>query len=237
MTLSYTETGDGDPVVLLDWSPWDSGALAATLSSAFRVISVAPPDFVGAPPTEDEVVGAIEQVTEEAGLATFSLGGASLGARASFGIALRKPQAVSSLILVSPSFVEPASVPPWGSPDLAMKLMSAHPDNCTPPPPDRTRLLWQLAEQWGKADSSAVDLLPNLTCATLVVLGQEDRTVSRAAGGVWKDRVPNCSISYVYDAGHAIGTDRPEALANVVRDFIVRRETFIIENRSSLMTP
>ena len=82
-----------------------------------------------------------------------------------------------------------------------------------------------------------MDLLPNLTCATLVVLGQEDPLVSRAAGGVWKEGVPNCSISYVYDAGHAIGTDRPEALANVVRDFIVRRETFIIENRSSLMTP
>jgi hypothetical protein len=31
--------------------------------------------------------------------------------------------------------------------------------------------------------------------------------------------------------------DRPAALASVVLDFLERRETFIVENRSSLINP
>ena len=31
--------------------------------------------------------------------------------------------------------------------------------------------------------------------------------------------MPNCHLVYVYDAGHAISTDRPEAFTEVVADF------------------
>lgn len=117
--------------------------------------------------------------------------------------------------------------------------MLAHPEADSHKLPDsvRTAALAALAEQWRNMGDDAADLLPSLSCATLSVFGQEDRLVSREAGGLWKGQVPNCNICYVYDAGHAVAVDRPDALANVVADFMERRETFIVENRSSLINP
>ena len=88
------------------------------------------------------------------------------------------------------------------------------------PSPERTELLSLLAGRWREAGVDASRRLADLACATLVVFGQEDRLVSRGAGGIWKAEVPNCSLSYVYDAGHAIAIDRPDALTNVVLDFV-----------------
>ena len=117
--------------------------------------------------------------------------------------------------------------------------MLAHPDEAAQalPGASRTATLWDLSEQWQSSDTDTASLLPDVACATLVVFGQEDRIVSRGAGGIWKDRVPNCNVCYVYDAGHAIAVERPAALLNVVLDFVERRETFIVENRSFLVNP
>ena len=55
------------------------------------------------------------------------------------------------------------------------------------------------------------------------------------AGQMWKEQVLNCNVCYVYDAGHAVGVDRPDALVGVALDFAERRETYIVERRSSLI--
>jgi hypothetical protein len=49
--------------------------------------------------------------------------------------------------------------------------------------------------------------------------------------------MPNCHLVYVYDAGHAISTDRPEAFTEVVADFIVRREAFVISQTETVIHP
>ena len=162
--------------------------------------------------------------------------------------ALLLPQSVSTLVLVSPTCVGPsaAGLPGltgatllWDTPELAADVMLAHPDDAELPRPgaERTALLSSLAERWRATEVDVSQQLPELACATLVVIGQEDRLVSREAGGIWKAQVPNCSLSYVYDAGHAIAVDRPDALTNVVLDFVERRETFIVENRPSVINP
>ena len=117
--------------------------------------------------------------------------------------------------------------------------MLAHPEDAgiDLPENDRTQVLATLAAS-SKGDSADVESqLHDLYCATLAVFGQEDRMVSRQAGHIWKERMPNCSVCYVYDAGHAVGVERPDALATVVLDFVERRETFIVENRNSIINP
>jgi hypothetical protein len=42
---------------------------------------------------------------------------------------------------------------------------------------------------------------------------------------------------FVYDAGHAIAAERPEALAGVVSDFLERRETFIVSQVNTMINP
>ncbi len=234
--LRYTDSGSGEPVVLLDWTPWESRVLSDSLSAGYRVISLEPPAQTG---DSYDVAEAVAKTAEAAGLDAYALVGTSLGADAAFKLALLRPQSVSTLVVVSPSFVEPSAANQWHTPEQAANVMLAHPANSeTPQPgPERTALLSSLAEKLRADGVDAPRRLAELICATLVVFGQEDRLVSRGAGGIWKAEVLNCSLSYVYDAGHAIAVDRPDALTNVVLDFVERRETFIVENRPSVINP
>ena len=117
--------------------------------------------------------------------------------------------------------------------------MLAHPDDGDRSPPDagRSGLLSALANRWRDKESDDVGSLGRITASTLVVFGQEDRLVSRMAASVWKEGVPNCNICFVYDAGHAVAVERPDALARLVPDFLERREAFVVENRSGLTLP
>ena len=47
-------------------------------------------------------------------------------------------------------------------------------------------------------------------------------------GRHYKTLLPNCHLVFVYDAGHEISTDRPEAFADVTDDFLRRHEAFVI---------
>ena len=238
----YSVAGSGDPVVLLDWTPWESRVLADSLAASYRVLSLDPPSEIA---DANDAARAVAEAAETAGLDAYTVVGVSLGADAALRVALLRPQSVSTLVLVSPTCVEPSAARPWHTPELAASAMLAHPHlppeegrvgDLPRPNPERTALLSSLAEQW-RAAGDASKRLTELACATLVVFGQEDRLVSREAGGIWKAEVPNCSLSYVYDAGHAIAVDRPDALTNVVLDFVERRETFIVENRPSMINP
>jgi pimeloyl-ACP methyl ester carboxylesterase len=49
--------------------------------------------------------------------------------------------------------------------------------------------------------------------------------------------MPNAHLVFVYDAAHAISTDRPEAFAEVVADFVERREAFVISRNETVIHP
>jgi pimeloyl-ACP methyl ester carboxylesterase len=79
--------------------------------------------------------------------------------------------------------------------------------------------------------------LADLAVPTLVVLGTRDDIVPPAAGRVYKDRMPNAHLVFVYDAGHAVSADRPEAFAEVVADFLERHEAFVISRARTVIHP
>jgi pimeloyl-ACP methyl ester carboxylesterase len=56
-------------------------------------------------------------------------------------------------------------------------------------------------------------------------------------GRVYKDLMPGCHLVFVYDAGHGISTDRPEAFAEVVVDFLERHEAFVISRTETVIHP
>jgi pimeloyl-ACP methyl ester carboxylesterase len=56
-------------------------------------------------------------------------------------------------------------------------------------------------------------------------------------GRIYKDLMPNCHLVFVYDAAHAISTDRPEAFAEVVVDFLERHEAFVISRAETVIHP
>ena len=58
-----------------------------------------------------------------------------------------------------------------------------------------------------------------LPTPTLVLFGTLDRVIPPEMGRLYKELLPNCHLVFVYDAGHAISTERPEAFAEVTADF------------------
>lgn len=79
--------------------------------------------------------------------------------------------------------------------------------------------------------------MPTLNLPTLVLFGTLDRSIPPEMGRIYREMMPNCHLVLVYDAGHAIDMDRPEAFASVVEDFLQRHEGFIVTAQSSLIYP
>ena len=77
--------------------------------------------------------------------------------------------------------------------------------------------------------------LGRIQCPTLVVFGNDDPQSDTAR--IYRAHIPNCHIALVYAAGPDIAAQRPQALLNLVADFLERRETFIVANRSRIINP
>ncbi len=56
-------------------------------------------------------------------------------------------------------------------------------------------------------------------------------------GRIYKELMPNSHLVLVYDAGHSISTERPEAFAEVVADFLNRHEAFVISRVETVIHP
>jgi pimeloyl-ACP methyl ester carboxylesterase len=82
-----------------------------------------------------------------------------------------------------------------------------------------------------------VDGMPwaSIAAPALVLIGTRDGAATTHHGLV--ARIPGCHLVVVYDAGPAIGADRPEAFAEVVADFLDRHEAFVISRAATRIHP
>ena len=79
--------------------------------------------------------------------------------------------------------------------------------------------------------------LRSLPVPTLVLFGTLDGVIPPEMGRFYKELLPNCHLVFVYDAGHAISTERPEAFAEVTLDFLERREGFVVSRTETVIHP
>ncbi|MGE0747008.1 MAG: alpha/beta fold hydrolase [Rhodospirillales bacterium] len=86
-------------------------------------------------------------------------------------------------------------------------------------------------------DDTFVPRLKDLATPALALFGTEDRIAPCESAHRYRTAMTNCSVVMVYDAGHAIDTDRPEAVASVVDDFLARHEGFLVRRTSGLIHP
>jgi pimeloyl-ACP methyl ester carboxylesterase len=83
-------------------------------------------------------------------------------------------------------------------------------------------------------DGLADDALREIKQPVLVLCGTKDQS---AAGDRWRTLLPDCHFMFVYDAGPAIGTERPEALAFIAREFFERRDLFLVSRENGMVFP
>jgi hypothetical protein len=57
------------------------------------------------------------------------------------------------------------------------------------------------------------------------------------AGDCYRAMLPDCHFMFVYDAGRAIGAERPEALAYIALEFFERRDLVLVGRESGMAFP
>jgi pimeloyl-ACP methyl ester carboxylesterase len=87
------------------------------------------------------------------------------------------------------------------------------------------------------ADRSLAERIAHLNVPVLTLFGTRDAAVPPETGRHWRALLPGCNIVFVYDAGSDIARDRPEALADVVLDFLDDPRAFLINRASGVRHP
>jgi pimeloyl-ACP methyl ester carboxylesterase len=68
----------------------------------------------------------------------------------------------------------------------------------------------------------------------LVLSGTKDGS---DAGDRYRTLLPDCHFMFLYDAGRAIGAERPEALAYIALEFFERRDLLLVTRESGMAFP
>jgi pimeloyl-ACP methyl ester carboxylesterase len=246
--IRVMEAGEGPPLVQLH----GAGGLRLTpahdlLARRFRVLAFEMPGFGNSGEnlrTRDmtELAATMARAAAALGLEQFNLWGTSFGGKTAAWLAVQQPERVLALLLEAPAAIRPAdAAPPSGSPAELARLLYAHPERVAVPPPDpvamaRARPL--VVRLIGPPrDAALEEKLRRLAVPTLVVFGTEDRIIPPELGHLYKELIPNCHLVFVYDAGHSIGAERPEAFAELIADFVERHEAFVISRAGTVIHP
>jgi pimeloyl-ACP methyl ester carboxylesterase len=190
-----------------------------------------------------ELAGTMAAAVGGLGIDKFNLIGTSFGGKVALWLSVQQPERVEALVLEAPAAIRPAgSEPPSGSPEEMARRLYAHPERLGPLPiPDpsiqaKTRTLVGRLRGPDR-DADLETRMRGLSIPTLVLFGTLDRVIPPEMGRFYKELLPNCHLVFVYDAGHAISTERPEAFAEVTLDFLERREAFVVSRTETMIHP
>ena len=247
--IRYLAAGEGPPLVHLH----GAGGLRLTpahdlLSRRFHVIAFEMPGFGASienrrTRTMPELASTMAAAAERLGLDTFNLMGTSFGGMTALWLALQQPDRVRALILEAPAAIRPEGLaPPSGAPDDIARRLYAHPERMPPVPPrdavEAARSLLLVRRLRGPDRNAELEArLRDLATPTLVLFGTRDGVIPPDMGHIYKELMPDCHLMFVYDAGHAIAAERPDAFVEVVVDFLDRTDAFVISRGMTVLMP
>lgn len=247
--IRYMAAGQGAPLVHLH----GAGGMRLTrahdlLSKHYSVIVFEMPGFGESPEntrtqTLPELAATMGSAIAALGVENCNLLATSFGARVALWMAVRQPDRVPALVLEGPAAIRPAGNRlPTGTPEEMARLLFAHPERIgafRPLPPailaKQRALVGRL--RGPNRDDELEARMRDLATPTLVLFGNLDRAMPPSVGRHYKELLPNCHLVFVHDAGHEISTDRPEAFADVVHDFLDRHEAFVISRAETMIQP
>lgn len=246
-TLRYLESGDGPAVLYIPGAggPVMTFALDA-LAQRFRVIVLELPGW-GAQPNDvadfDGLAAQVAEIATALGLGRFHLMGTSFGGACALHFVTTFAERVESMVLEAPAKFRESSVHPSTlGPDAFVKAFRSHPErlpHMAPPDPAFMARVWPTVERLmgDGADDGLLARLADAPTRTLILFGRDDGIINPINGRVVRRAMRNSSLQYVYDAAHDIQSDRPEAFADVVGDFLERGMNFLINDEDGLINP
>ena len=247
--IRYAEAGSGPPLVHLH----GAGGLRLSrthdlLAKQFRVVAFEMPGFGDSPEntrskTMAELGLTMGLAADALGLDRYNLWGISTGGAAAVWLAVQQPERLSALVLAAPSaIVPPGNQPASGTPEQMARILYGHPERMPPMPARDPAILAKQGALVGRLRSQGRD--PDLearlrTCEvpTLVLWGTLDRLIPSDTARIYKELMPSCHLVLVYDAGHLMDAERPEACVEVMADFLERHDAFLISRTETLIHP
>jgi pimeloyl-ACP methyl ester carboxylesterase len=216
------------------------------LARTYRVIAFETPGFGTSPANEKsrdmaELAGSLCAAVAALGITSYNLMGTSFGGKLATYMALQEGKTLQSLVLLSPAVFRSAERPSMATPEERRKVMHAHPERfpVAPGNPEAESKQEALVRRLigPPRDAALEERLPGLSVPTLVVFGTEDRLTPPEMARFYRQHYGNAHLMLIYDAAHLVDLDRPEAVAEVVGDFLARKERFLVSERSGVIHP
>lgn len=246
--VRYLDGGKGNPVLMLH----GGGGLQHNrthdlLAATNRVIAIEIPGF-GDSPVNDRSTSLLDlaltvlAVADALKLDRFSLAGTSFGAALAGWVATQAPDRVDKLVLISPAAIRPddSPLPSNVAPEELKALLFGHPNQHELPaiPPEVAEKNAAMALLLAPGRDSALEKgLSTFSAPTLVLFGDLDRLTPVELGRLYVELLPDAYLAIVYDAGHSLEVERPEATAEIIGDFLDRGPVFSVTQESSLLFP
>ncbi len=225
---------------LLQWTPF-----LARLAETRTVVAPSLPGFPGGGgrahmqlDSQIDWLLLLREILNECALEDQDLLGISLGAALAADVTAVWPHKTRRLLLVSPLGLCGGDTPiadPWGVTFQNLpKLLCSSPQNMEAHqkmPEDADQLEWEVSQiraneaaarlLWPNGDTGLVKRIGRISCDTLVVWGSEDRLVPAAHRPLYRNGPCGRVTERVLDgAGHHADFDRPDALADVILEFL-----------------
>jgi 3-oxoadipate enol-lactonase len=255
--LYWEESGAGSPLLLIQGLGWSAEmwySLVPQLEQTHRVIrydarGIGRSDVPAGPYSIELMADDAIAVLQAAGLGKAHVLGVSLGGIVAQEVALRHPDAVTSLILgcTHPGGAETV----WPDPIVMEVLKSradmpfdeavraavqyAYSDSCDPAviEQDMKRRLdlptspvgYEGQLLGGLGYQGTLPRLKGLTVPALVFTGDADQMVPPENSATLAEAIPDSTTVVIPGAGHVVFTEQPVAVATAVREFLERVDT------------
>jgi pimeloyl-ACP methyl ester carboxylesterase len=252
--LYWEESGSGTPLLLIQGLGWSAEmwySLVPELETSHRVVrydarGIGRSDVPPGPYSIERMADDAIAVLQAAEVDRAHVLGVSLGGIVAQEVALRHPDAVTSLILgcTHPGGAETV----WPDPEVMEVLKSratmpfdeavkaavkyAYSASCDPAVIERdTKLRLELptsAEGYsgqllgGLGYQGTLPRLKGLAVPALVFTGDADQMVPPQNSATLAEAIPDSTSVLIHGAGHVVFTERPTEVATAVRDFLDR---------------
>jgi len=228
--IRVLEKGAGEPLVFFHTARGIRLTPAhARLAETRRVIALEAPGFGRSPVngrTRDmaELARTMMAAVDALSLPSFDLMGHSFGAKLALWAAIQKPDAVRTLILVAPSAIRPETwtlpvVQEGVEPEIGAKQAALFARLIGPP-----------------VDEALERRMGEITCPVLALFGTRDELIPTSFARRYRELMPKATIVFVYDAGHSITEDRPQATASLIEDFLQEPGGFLVNRTSGALS-
>ena len=238
--IYYEDAGEGPPVLLSHGysatsQMWE--AQVAALKSDYRVVTwdmrghgrTDSPEDASAY-SEDATVLDMRAILEECGISRAVVGGLSLGGYMSLGFYCRYPEVVSALMLfdTGPGYRNDEARDQWNdSAEVRAKQFEAKGLDALGSS-DEVRasthtspagLAGAARGMLAQCDSHVMEILPEITVPTLVLVGADDKPFIGATDYMER-KIAGAKKVVLADAGHAANLHQPEAFNDAVSEFL-----------------